>query len=100
MDIRSSDGLPRAKREAVATTALLKPSWKGCPVEDQQAKANRSDGLLNLNELAAYLSCSRTYAYKLVSDSTIPSFKIGTLRRVRREDVVAYVERQLAASEG
>ncbi len=43
-------------------------------------------GLLSLNGLAEYLSCSRTLAAKLISDGTIPSLKMGMLRRVRRVD--------------
>ena len=57
------------------------------------------EGLLSLKDLADYLSCSRTYAAGLVADGTIPSLKIGTLRRVRRSDVDAYIESRLAAGE-
>jgi excisionase family DNA binding protein len=60
-------------------------------------KTGIQDGLLSLNDLAGYLACSRTYARKLIADGTIPSFKIGTLRRVRKSDVDEYVERRLAA---
>ena len=70
-------------------------------MKDQQTKAStHGGGLLSLNDLAEYLFCSRTYAHKLISDGSIPSFRIGgTLRRVRREDVDTYVERQCDASE-
>lgn len=56
-----------------------------------------SEGLLSLKDLAGYLSCSRTYAASLLADGTIPSFKVGTLRRVRKSDIDAYVEAQLDA---
>lgn len=69
-------------------------------MDDRTKKVGNSSGLLSLNDLAEYLACSRTFAHKLVSDGTIPSLKIGTLRRVRREDVHAYVERRLAAKDG
>jgi len=36
----------------------------------------------------------------LIAEGTIPSFKLGTLRRIRKSDVDAYVERQLSKSEG
>ena len=70
--------------------------------EDQQARPEISsnDGLLSLNDLAQYLSCSRSYAAMLIAEGTIPSFKLGTLRRIRKSDVDAYVERQLSKSEG
>lgn len=56
-------------------------------------------GLFSLEDLASYLSCSRTYAANLISDGSIPSLKIGTLRRVRRSDVDAFIESRLAARE-
>jgi excisionase family DNA binding protein len=67
--------------------------------EDQQTKARSTDGLFSLNDLAEYLSCSRTYAANLISDGTIPSFKIGTLRRVRKADVDTYIELRAAAKD-
>jgi excisionase family DNA binding protein len=66
-------------------------------VEDQDRKVRRNGGLLSLNDLAEYLSCSRTYAAGLISSGTIPSFKLGSLRRVRKSDVDAYIESRLAA---
>ena len=63
-------------------------------------KTGIQDGLLSLNDLAGYLACSRTYARKLIADGTIPSFKIGTLRRVRKSDVDEYVEGEACAKEG
>jgi excisionase family DNA binding protein len=64
-------------------------------VEDKRTAS--TEGLLSLNDLTQYLSCSRTFAAKLISDGTIPSLKIGGLRRVRRSDVVRYIEARLAA---
>lgn len=54
--------------------------------------------LLSPEELAVYLGCGRTYAYSLLADGTIPSVKLGRLRRVRRVDADAFIER-LAADE-
>jgi excisionase family DNA binding protein len=43
------------------------------------------------------LSCSRRYAASLIAEGTIPSFKLGSLRRVRKSDVVdSYIEARLA----
>ena len=64
-------------------------------MEDVNSKAS-NDGLLALNTLAEYLACSRTYAAKLVSDGTSPSFKLGSLRRIRKADLDAYIESRLA----
>jgi len=66
-------------------------------VEDQHTAAPRNGGLLSLNDLAEYLSCSRTYAASLISSGTIPSFKLGSLRRVRKSDVETYIESRRAA---
>lgn len=56
------------------------------------------EGLLSVNDLARYLSCSRTYAAKLVANNTIPSFKLAGLRRVRKFDVDEIIEQKLLAS--
>jgi excisionase family DNA binding protein len=48
-------------------------------------------------ELAAFLGCGRTYAFQLLREEAIPSFKLGRLRKVRREDAEQYIQRQLAA---
>ncbi len=56
------------------------------------------EGLLSVNDLALYLSCSRTYAAKLVAENTIPSFKLAGLRRVRKSDVDEIIEQKLFAS--
>ena len=62
-----------------------------------QTKA-RVEGLLSVNDLARYLSCSRTYAAKLVADNTIPSLKLAGLRRVRKSDLDEIIEQRLVAS--
>ncbi len=46
-------------------------------------------------ELAAFLGISRTSAYKLLQTGEIPSCRIGRLRRVRKQDVDAYLEKQI-----
>jgi excisionase family DNA binding protein len=48
--------------------------------------------MLSPEELAIYLGCGRTYAYGLVADGSIPSVKLGRLRRVRRVDADAFIE--------
>jgi excisionase family DNA binding protein len=48
--------------------------------------------LLSPEDLAVYLGCGRTYAYKLITDGAIPSVKLGRLRRIRRQDADAFVE--------
>lgn len=49
--------------------------------------------MLSPEELAVYLGCGRTYAYSLLAGGSIPSIKLGRLRRVRRSDADAFIER-------
>lgn len=55
--------------------------------------------LLSPEQLAAFLGVGRSFAYKLLADGSIPSVKLGRLRRVRRQDAYRFVER-LAKSQG
>jgi excisionase family DNA binding protein len=52
--------------------------------------------LLSPEELAEVLGCGRTYAYQLLRNQAIPSFKLGKLRKVRRRDVGRFIEGQAA----
>ena len=49
--------------------------------------------VLTPEELAQYLKCGRTYAYQLLANEAIPSFKLGRLRRIRRRDAERFLER-------
>jgi excisionase family DNA binding protein len=66
-------------------------------VEDKRTET--TEGLLSPNDLARYLSCSRTFAATLISNGTIPSLRIGGLRRVRKSDVDSYIHARLAAKD-
>ena len=48
--------------------------------------------LLSAEEMARELGVTRTTSYALLWSGTIPSVKVGRLRRVRREDLEAYIE--------
>jgi excisionase family DNA binding protein len=47
-----------------------------------QTETRNREALLTPEELANYLKCSRTYAYRLLSHGEIPSLKLGKLRRI------------------
>lgn len=49
--------------------------------------------MLSPEELATYLGCGRTFVYHLLANGSIPSVKLGRLRRVRRVDADAFIER-------
>jgi excisionase family DNA binding protein len=53
--------------------------------------------LLSAEEMAVVLGCGRTTAYSLLRTGEIPSFTFRRLRRVRRQDIDAYVEERLGA---
>lgn len=57
-----------------------------------------AEPLLTISEVAEALNVSFQTARRLVDAGEIPSFKVGPrLRRIRRSDFAAYVERQVAA---
>jgi excisionase family DNA binding protein len=55
--------------------------------------------LLSAEDLARELGVGRTTAYSLLWSGAIPSLKLGRLRRVRREDLEAYIKTRLERSE-
>jgi excisionase family DNA binding protein len=63
----------------------------------EEKRTETTEGLLSPNDLARYLSCSRTFAATLISSGTIPSLRILGLRRIRKADVDAYIKARLAA---
>ena len=53
--------------------------------------------LLRASEVAEALGVSRTTVWRMIRDGSLPSVKMGDSRRVRREDLEAFV-RGLAPS--
>ncbi len=51
--------------------------------------------LPSADELARELGVGRTTAYALLWSGQIPSMKIGRLRKVRREDVEAFIRARM-----
>ncbi len=45
-------------------------------------------------EMARALRVKRTTGYRLLREHQIPSFKVGRLRRVRRDDLIAFMRQQ------
>jgi excisionase family DNA binding protein len=44
-------------------------------------------------ELQEWLGCGRTKIYELLQSGEIPSYRIGRLVRVRKEDIELFLER-------
>ena len=62
-------------------------------------KTEETKRLLSADELARELGVGRTTAYALLWSGQIPSMKIGRLRKVRREDVQAFIDARTEYSE-
>jgi excisionase family DNA binding protein len=54
--------------------------------------SNPIDKLLKATEIARILNISRAMAYRLIQTGEIRSVRIGAARRVRPEDLAAYIE--------
>jgi excisionase family DNA binding protein len=48
--------------------------------------------LLKGNDVARVLNISRAFAYQLMRQGEIPTVRIGNAVRVRREDLLAYID--------
>ena len=55
-------------------------------------QAEQTKRLLSAEELARELGVGRTTTYALLWSGAIPSMKMGRLRKVRREDVQAFID--------
>jgi excisionase family DNA binding protein len=51
----------------------------------------RDEELLTVKEMAGLLKIPANTGYKMLLSRQIPSFKMGKLRRVRRADVVDFI---------
>jgi excisionase family DNA binding protein len=58
-------------------------------------QAEQTKRLLSAEDLARELGLGRTTAYSLLWSGTIPSMKVGRLRKVRREDLEGYIEARM-----
>lgn len=56
-----------------------------------RSEASVDDGLLRVRDVQRILDVSRTMTYKLVSDGTIASVRVGRLVRVRRSALDDYI---------
>ncbi len=61
-------------------------------------QAEETKRLLSADELARELGVGRTTAYSLLWSGTIPSMKVGRLRKVRREDLEAYLAERMESA--
>jgi excisionase family DNA binding protein len=53
--------------------------------------------MLTVEEVARQLHCGHNTVFKLIKQGELPSFRVGRLRMVLRQDVEALIERRLKA---
>jgi excisionase family DNA binding protein len=61
-------------------------------------QAEQTKRLLSVADLARELGVGRTTAYSLLWSRAIPSMKLGRLRKVRREDLEAYLAERMKSA--
>jgi excisionase family DNA binding protein len=77
--------------QALTTSTLpIENTDAGSASQDRPVTNGRF--LLTVTEAAGILGISRAYAYRLVAAGELPTVRIGSLRRVRLSDLVAYVD--------
>lgn len=52
------------------------------------------DAIMTVPEVAAYLKISRSKAYAMVTQKTLPHIKIGRNVRIRQTDLIRWLEEQ------
>ncbi len=68
-------------------------------VYTQNPEIPKIDKLLKGNEVARLLNISRSRAYILMQNGIIPTVRIGKSRRVRPQDLNAFIEHHVYSSE-
>lgn len=52
----------------------------------------KRDSMISPAELQEWLRCGRSTAYKLLETGAIRSYKVGRLIRIKRSDVITFLE--------
>jgi excisionase family DNA binding protein len=65
-----------------------------------QTENETERALLTPEQLADFLNCGRTLAYRLLAEGAIPSLKLGKLRRIRPQDAAHFVEKKVSGGHG
>lgn len=58
----------------------------------QQESAEQDTLVLDAHDVARELRVTRETVYQLWAGGSLPSFKVGRLRRMKRSDLVAYID--------
>jgi excisionase family DNA binding protein len=86
--------LPAQERRRLAALLIGNDREAARPRKPPKAPAERpgSTLLLTAEEVAAELQIARRRVFEMIADGTLPSLKIGSSRRIRREALKEYVE--------
>jgi excisionase family DNA binding protein len=52
---------------------------------------------MSVSQVAARWGCSRQHIYNMIRRGELPAFRVGSLYRLKAEDVIAHEERQIHA---
>jgi excisionase family DNA binding protein len=66
----------------------------------QPSQAEQTRYLMTPKELAEFLGIGRTSTYRLLASGEIPCLRIGRLRKVRRDDVIDFIDSRLEITGG
>jgi excisionase family DNA binding protein len=66
----------------------------------EQTMRIQNEQLLKANDIATILNISRAMAYRLMQIGEIRTVSIGTAKRVRRQDLISYIESNLSPKTG
>ncbi len=89
-------GRPNCRRRRATLFASSSPIWP----QGGAVHLLTDDADLTTQEAADILGISRTYVVRLVDDAKIPAHLVGTHRRLRAADVLAYKARRDARLAG
>ncbi|MCB2178407.1 helix-turn-helix domain-containing protein [bacterium] len=61
-------------------------------------KTSSISPLLRISQVAEALGISRSFAYNLINKGEIPHVKIGSAIRVKRDDLLSYIDKKTSPS--
>jgi excisionase family DNA binding protein len=84
---------PMPGNQAPKPNSVEARSWSG-PQEEVEMEACREveDIFISPDDVMRYLKIGRSMCYELLADGTIPSYRVGRLRRVKKSDIAAWLD--------
>lgn len=60
-------------------------------LQDEQIEISEEEELWSVKEMSRFLKVPQNTAYKMLLARVMPSYKLGKLRRVKRSDIVTFL---------